>query len=151
MDSSHERATTTPRHRRFGSPRALVVEDDDEMRLLVVDALERDGFDVFSAPSARAAKRLLEELSIREWTPRGVDVVVTDVRMPGESGLDLAHSLRQAGWPVALVVMTAFADSDVVDQTARLGAELLPKPFRTTLLRRLVFHALSAQRRPPMV
>ena len=70
-----------------GTERVLVVEDQDSVRLLVSGVLEKRGFTVFQAPNARDARRVLA-------AEPGIDLVITDVVMPGESGLELADWLR---------------------------------------------------------
>ena len=70
-----------------GTERVLVVEDQDSVRSLVSGVLEKRGFTVFQAPNARDARRVLA-------AEPGIDLVITDVVMPGESGLELADWLR---------------------------------------------------------
>jgi DNA-binding NtrC family response regulator len=116
------------------SQRVLVIEDDAELRSLLRFALERDGHEVQELP---AANELMS--SLNDGQIEGVDVIVTDIRMPGVSGLDLLASLRAVGSRTPVVVMTAFGDAAERSRALRLGAfAFLDKPFEVDLLRELI-------------
>lgn len=102
----------------------LLAEDHAEFRELIARALEADGAFVDCAPDGEAALARLFEARFRP------DVVVSDVRMPGKTGIDLLHALRWAGLTIPVVLLTGFGDS--VDRRAVesfQGAILLEKPF----------------------
>ena len=137
-------------------PRLLVVEDDMEMRNLVTSTLEGDGYRVVEARSGDEAAHFLEALSIKDWSQRAVELVVTDVRMANGDGFRLGEMIRAARWPIPVIFMTAFPGPDVQAQAARLGAIVLEKPFALGTLRRLVLLQLvekarqrAALARPP--
>lgn len=119
FDSAHDDDTR---------PRVLLAEDDGEMRRLVAERLVKSGYDVVEVASGIELLRKLEDHLCHA---RGVsfDAVVSDVRMPGASGLgglQLVHELDPA---LPVVLMTGFPD-EVRDAAARLGAvSLLHKPF----------------------
>jgi two-component system, NtrC family, response regulator AtoC len=102
--------------------RVLVVEDDADLRQLIVSGLRTRGFLVVECDRAQAA---LEVLECEEF-----ELVVTDLRMPGMSGLDLIGRVR-GGYPrLGVVLMTAFADMQAAIEAIRLGTgDLLLKPF----------------------
>jgi len=77
--------------------RALVAEDDDDMRRLVGAALCRAGYDVTEAPDGIA---LLTELGSTFWSVKGsaFDVVVSDINMPGLTGLEALAALPNTLW-----------------------------------------------------
>ena len=110
-------------------PHILVVDDDRRLRDLLRKYLADNGFRVTTAENAAAARARLAGLAF--------DMIVLDVMMPGESGLELTESLRRdSGVPILL--LTAMGDAD--DRIAGLesGADdYLPKPFepRELLLR----------------
>jgi len=122
----------------------LVVEDDDDMRELLVETLQRDGYVVMAAPSIAEAALALQR------GQRSPDLVLTDVRMAGgaESGIDFGHTLRDSDdsdlAPTPLILMTAFPDSDVYAAATSMGATVLSKPFRLEVLRREVLTAIAA-------
>jgi len=98
-----------------------VVEDDREIRALVVDLLTREGFEAVGCRTAAE----FDQLSAR----RRVDLAILDIMLPGEDGLSLCRRLRAAGdMPVLMVT----AKGDDIDRIVGLevGADdYLPKPF----------------------
>jgi CheY-like chemotaxis protein len=130
--------------RTSGAPRILVAEDDDELRELLVTLLSRDGYEVIAANSGEAAVRILEDLSIRDWSTSAVDLVLTDVCMPGMSGTKLGEMIRDAHWPIPVIFMTAYPEAGIHSEAERLQAALLPKPFKSEFLRRIVLSMLAA-------
>ncbi len=100
----------------------LLVDDDESLRRVTGYHLEQHGFGVRTCADAASA---LEELQTRV-----ADVVVTDVRMPGMSGLDLLARVR-AGWPeIGLVVITAHGNVEDAVEAMQAGAhDYLVKPF----------------------
>ncbi len=103
-------------------PRLLVVDDEPELRSLLVEYFGRQGFDVEAAADAAAARA-----SVAAGVP---DAAILDIHMPGENGLSLARWLREAHPGVGLVMLTTA--SEAVDRIVglELGADdYLPKPF----------------------
>jgi DNA-binding response OmpR family regulator len=103
------------------SPRALVVDDDAALRLLVRVNLELDGFSVQEAATLADA-----EQAVRDARP---DVVLLDVHLGGSDSGPLLERLLHDGIPVALVT----GSSDVDDLRPRADA-VLTKPFQPTTL-----------------
>jgi len=111
------------------APHLLVVDDDNRIRTLLSRFLSEHGYRVTTAASALEARGRLEGLDF--------DLLVLDVMMPGESGLDLARSLRTTS-TVPILMLTA--RSEIQDRIAGLEAgvdDYLGKPFepRELLLR----------------
>ncbi|MGH7440931.1 MAG: response regulator [Polyangiaceae bacterium] len=118
--------------------RILVAEDDDEMRRLVAEALRKDGYDVLAISDGR---QLLSALAGDLPDRRGDshwDLVVSDVRMPGPSGLRILEQVRAARWQIPFILMTAFGDTTMHVRARALGAVLFDKPFDVTKLRTAV-------------
>lgn len=116
----------------------LVAEDDDDMRQLVVQALCDEGFRVVSANSGW---KLLEQIGSRMLArdSRRLDLIITDVRMHGVTGLEILAGLRENDWATPVILMTAFGDAELHAEAQRLGAvAVLDKPFELDALRRLV-------------
>jgi two-component system phosphate regulon response regulator OmpR len=100
----------------------LVVDDDARLRALLQRFLADQGFRVTVAEDAAAARRALASFAF--------DLIVLDVMMPGESGLDLTESLRREGQDVPVLMLTAAGSPD--DRVAgfeRGADDYLPKPF----------------------
>ncbi len=107
----------------------LVVDDDARLRTLIGRYLARNGFWVTGARDAAHARRLLESLEF--------DMLVLDVMMPGESGLELTASLRER-MAVPILLLTARGEADDRIRGLEAGADdYLAKPFepRELLLR----------------
>jgi two-component system cell cycle sensor histidine kinase/response regulator CckA len=104
--------------------RALVADDDGELLSLVTQALERHQITVVAV---QCGGDLLEAIA----NNGPFDLIVTDVQMPWMTGLHVMHTMRSAGLPVPVVVMTALRDPTIPHQVAQLGghAVLLQKPF----------------------
>ncbi len=123
----------------------LVAEDDTAMRELVTSTLTADGYDVIAVGTGDEAAKILEERSQRTtWSERPVDLLLTDLRMPGSTGLSLTSMVREAHWEIPVIVMTAFAEPNVIAETEHLQAALLSKPFRLGEMRRVVLCTLAA-------
>lgn len=111
----------------------FVAEDDAEMRALITAALEADGYAVVAASDGR------DLLARLETDRERVGVIVSDVRMPGYSGLDLLAIVRCASWAVPVILITAFGDEETHAEARELGAvTVLDKPFDLDDLRAAV-------------
>jgi len=123
---------------RCGEYRILVADDDPEMRRLVVDALRADGYDVREASSGAG---LLDQMSsyFLDGTNLPIDLVISDIRMPLITGLEMLAGLRAVDCPMDFILMTAFGDEKTQREAERLGAlALFDKPFELSALRALV-------------
>jgi CheY-like chemotaxis protein len=123
-------------------PRILVAEDDAAMRDLVAAALRKDGYLVSEVSDGG---RLLVTLA-REYTHHEgaelVDLLVSDVRMPICTGLQILEQLRQMHCLLPVVLMTAFGDATIRRRAALLNAEIIDKPFHLNTLRSAVERSL---------
>jgi DNA-binding response OmpR family regulator len=113
----------------------LVAEDDREMRRLVVEALRKDGHDVIEASDGGRMLVRLAELFDKDPSMAEVDIIVSDVRMPICSGLDLIERMSEARWTVPCILMTAFGDDEIRRRAEAVGALLLDKPLSLDDLR----------------
>jgi two-component system cell cycle response regulator CpdR len=124
--------------------RILVAEDDAEMRRLVTDALRDDGYEVVELADGG---RLLVDIAARlKAEPKGdeIDLIVSDIRMPICTGLQILEALRQAHWRTPVILMTAFGDDATRRQAESLRAVLFDKPFDLDDLRTAVANMLPA-------
>jgi DNA-binding response OmpR family regulator len=128
---------------RVRRPRVLVAEDDEEMRRLVAETLRRNRYDVLEVEDgSRLIAFVAGTVDLREASP--IDLIVSDIRMPGCNGLDLLAALRRLDWSVPVILMTAFGDDETRSRAAALGALLFDKPFHLHDLRVAVRRSLSA-------
>ena len=122
--------------------RILVVEDDAEMRRLLVRALRAQGYVALGAADADHALEWLGSAS-EDKVPR-FDLVISDIRMPGGSGLDLLASIRAADCSMPVVLITAFGSDETRREARRLGAVVVvDKPFEMDELSWIVSQLLS--------
>jgi PAS domain S-box-containing protein len=106
-----------------GSGTVLLVEDDPAVRNFAARALEQLGYQVLSAPAGTNALGLLDAHQAR------IDLVLTDIVMPGMQGPELARRVRETRPDVRFLFMSGFVDGEG-DQGAMVGGEpILPKPF----------------------
>ena len=122
MDSGKERSLNTPL--------ILVVDDDNRLRKLLQKYLTENGFRVFSAANTSEADDMMN------WY--AFDLLVVDVMMPNESGIDFTKRLRDGGQNVPILILTAMGEADDRITGLESGADdYLPKPFepRELLLR----------------
>lgn len=111
------------------APHILVVDDDTRIRDLLKQYLAEQGYRVSTAANAKEARRRLEGLDF--------DLIVLDVMMPGESGVELTQSLREQK-EVPILMLTALSEIESRVSGLAAGADdYLPKPFdpRELLLR----------------
>ena len=103
----------------------LVVDDDDRIRDLLKEYLSRAGFRVTAAADAARARRLMELLDF--------DLVVLDVMMPGETGVEFTKSLRgrvgEAGRTPVLMLTARGAADERIEGLSAGADDYLPKPF----------------------
>jgi FixJ family two-component response regulator len=114
----------------------VVVEDDDSMRESLERLLDEAGFACSSFASADALlARGIDGLSV---------CVISDLRLPGFSGLDLLAALRASGIALPLILITGHDAPGLREEAMRRGAAaFLPKPFRGTTLLETVRAAIK--------
>ncbi|MGE6756694.1 response regulator [Corallococcus sp. AB049A] len=128
------------------APRILVADDQTEMRTLIRKMLVRRGYDVVEAADGPDLVRVLVEGLTAEES-RAPDLIITDVRMPGFTGLEVLARLRREQWTTPVILITAFGDVQLHREALRLGAAcVLNKPFDMDELRGAVEVALAATR-----
>jgi CheY-like chemotaxis protein len=152
MDPHPYRSTTpsasaqTPALRRpiTGTSACIAVaEDDADMRDIVAGALRRDGYGVIELPTGVALLfQLAHQYRRYEPHPR-IDLIVSDLRMPTMTGLEILRGLRQGRCPTPFILMTAFGDPETRREAQSLGAVMLDKPLSLADLRREVRRLLG--------
>jgi DNA-binding response OmpR family regulator len=124
--------TAPPIHK---PPRVLVAEDDAAMRRIVVETLQKDGYAVSEVPDGGRLLVTLARGCAHKDGAELVDLLVTDVRMPVCTGLQILEQLRAVHCPLPIILMTAFGDEATRRKARTLGAMLLDKPFDVEALR----------------
>lgn len=119
-------------------PHILIVEDEPTTAWALAEGLSDDGYTIDTFRSAEEAWG---------WLQRGEsDLVISDLRLPGMSGLELARKLRRGRNAQPVIIVTAYGTPETMDQIRRAGvADCFPKPFPVDMLRRSVRAALDAR------
>lgn len=118
------------------SLRILVAEDDGAMRRMLAWSLRRDGHQVVASPDGERLLALLDVLCNEGERP---DLIISDVEMPGISGLDVLAAASRPGRRVPVILVTAFGSDEVRERASALGAlAVLEKPLDPDRLRSLV-------------
>jgi two-component system response regulator AtoC len=103
--------------------RVLVVDDEENIRLVLRTLLKKHGYDVEVADGGEAALAALEAFD--------PDVILTDVRMPRMGGLDLLGALKGKQHPATVIVMSAYGNVDLAIEAMKAGAyDYVSKPFK---------------------
>ncbi|HEY3496108.1 MAG TPA: sigma-54 dependent transcriptional regulator [Polyangiaceae bacterium] len=103
--------------------RVLVVDDEENLRLVLRTLLRRHGYEVEAVPTGEDALALVDSF--------GPDVVLTDVRMPKMGGLDLLATLKAKGNEATVIVMSAYGNMDLAIEAMKAGAyDYVQKPFK---------------------
>ncbi len=117
--------------------RILVVDDEEKMRLAVMEALRRRGYAVTGAASAEAALGLAGS--------GGWSLVISDMKMPGMDGMGLLKALKKASPHVPVLIITAFGTIEKAVEAVKEGAmDFILKPFSLDALEALVEKAVRA-------
>jgi DNA-binding NtrC family response regulator len=124
-------------------PRLLLAEDDDDVRWSLTEILETEGFEVIAVSSGSALLEHLGSAFLFEQRTTPPDVIVSDIRMPGVSGLKVLEGVRQRGWNIPVVLITAFGDDEIRARAMRLDATLLSKPLDLNELQAALARAME--------
>jgi two-component system nitrogen regulation response regulator GlnG len=121
-----------------------IVDDDQSIRFVLEKALLREGLPTRSFTNPREVMKALEA----EGESDGPQVLVSDIRMPGGSGLDLLTAIKQRMPGLPVIIMTAFSDLDSAVSAFQSGAfEYLPKPFDLPKAVELIRRAVGESQR----
>jgi two-component system response regulator (stage 0 sporulation protein F) len=92
----------------------LIVDDQAGIRLLLQEVLEAEGFTVTLATDGLRAAAMLEEIR--------PDLILLDMKMPGMNGLELMRLIHNRGLQLNVMMMTAYAELEMMEQARQLGA-----------------------------
>jgi len=119
-------------------PTVLIVEDEAKMRRLLELNLGEDGFTTLSAADAETGLKLLHHES--------VDLVVTDLKLPGQDGLAFLQTVKQMNPALPVVVMTAFGSVETAVEAMKAGAaDYVLKPFSLAEMRMVIHKELDVR------
>lgn len=117
----------------------LVIDDEPDSREVVFDSLEGRGYSLLEAPSGDKAIAL--------FANHEIDLVISDLVLPGMSGIEILQNIKQISPDTVVVMLTGFATVDSAVEAMRLGAfDYITKPIRLKELRLLIERALEHRR-----
>jgi CheY-like chemotaxis protein len=102
------------------SPRLLIVDDQEDIRLMLRILLEDQGWDTEQAPSGEDALAHGDRIA-------GFDALVVDYKMPGLDGMQVARKFRESGFERPIVICSAYLTPEVEREARTLGAETVAK------------------------
>ncbi len=116
--------------------RLLIIEDEDTLCTSLQRVLSREGYEVEIADSAESAFKLLEHKSY--------DLIITDIILPGISGIELLAKYRKINNAQKVIVITAFASQAMAEESSKVGAcDFIVKPLMHDEMKRAVRKALE--------
>jgi DNA-binding response OmpR family regulator len=108
----------------------LLAEDDEEMRRLLALMLRKEGYQVTECPDGISLLDQLSSLFLHEENQRNFNLIISDIRMPGVTGMEILMGASEDKNFPPMILMTAFGDKETHIQAERLGvAALFDKPF----------------------
>lgn len=119
--------------------RVLVVDDEASIRSLCCLILQEAGIDTVEAGNAESALAILS-------IDQSFDLILTDIHLPGSSGVDLLHAIRSMGLNIRILVMTGYDTNDRIVQTVTHNASgIIKKPFQIedllAAVRKAIWHS----------
>jgi len=118
--------------------RILVIDDEPNVRTVLTMLLEDDGYEVQTAENGEAGLAILED-------GPAVDLVISDLKMPGKDGLAVLNRLREIGQETPLVMITAYGSIEKAVEAMKCGAaDFITKPFNKDVIRHVVHQILKS-------
>ena len=114
----------------------LVVDDEQNSREGLTKILIKEGYEVVSAEDG--------EVALNEMEKQDFDLVITDLRMPEVTGIDVLEKIREKNPDIGVIIVTAYGEINSYLEAMNLGAfEYLNKPIKLDELRRVIKKALN--------
>jgi len=114
----------------------LVVDDEIKMRRVLQMILQKEGYEIVTSKDGREALQKVEE--------ENFDLVLTDMKMPGLSGIDLLKKIRESDKEIPVIMITAYGTVETAVKAMKEGAyDYLLKPFEKDEMKIIVANALK--------
>lgn len=124
----------------YSSTKILIVDDDEMLCSFIKDALSTKGFNTSTASNIQDAKRIVQK--------EAVDLLITDIKMEGGSGIDLVRYFRSNHPNIPTIVITGFPGEDYISTLEEMEVDaFLAKPFSTDQIRYTVIKGIEKRKR----
>lgn len=121
-----------------GEARILLVDDDDDLRAVMLTTLELEGYEVEEAWNCGTALSLLGR--------RAYDIVLLDITLPDDSGFRVLEYINESRRPIPVIMTTGTSGLDNALKSITLGAhDYITKPYNPNYLLKAIEHALSSK------
>lgn len=111
--------------------KVLIVDDQNGIRILLVEVFSSEGYETFQAANGKAALEI-----VKLHTP---DLVLLDMKIPGMDGLEILKHIKQMNPDIKVIMMTAYGELDMIKEATDLGALMhFTKPFDIDEMRQAV-------------
>ena len=118
--------------------RVLVVDDDEDLLFIIAEYLNMNGIECHIATSASRARKLLAH--------RDYDMILSDLQMPGESGLELVRFVSMRRPKTPFILMSGNLDARTRREALRMGiCRFFEKPFELSVLKRFITNPVLCQ------
>ena len=118
------------------SARILIVDDEQSLREMLAVLLRREGYQIYQAANGEEA--------LHEIAEHNLDLIISDIKMPRLSGIDLLRRLREQEDDTTIIMITAFSSTEEAVEAMKLGAyDYITKPFKNDEIRLVVKNALE--------
>ena len=118
--------------------KVLVVDDERSVRQLVANVLRREGYRVYEAADGKAAVEIVRD------TGTDIELLLTDVVLPGMNGAELAEVLRATNPDMRTIFMSGYEEDELAERgIGRVGAAYITKPFTSEVITHVVEGALE--------
>lgn len=125
-------------------PKVLLAEDEPGLRRLLGKVLRDAGYDVVEAPDGTALWQQIVNWQDDDDNPREPDLIISDIHMPGSTGLEILRRFRSFNWSTPVILMSAFTDLASYQEALVLGAtHVFSKPFDVHHLLVAIRHVLG--------
>ena len=119
--------------------KVLVVDDERGMREFLTIMLQKEGYDVTSAGSGKEALEYIAQ--------KAYDIVITDVRMPNITGVDVLKTVKECSPETVVIIVTAYASTETAVEAMKQGAyDYITKPFKIEEIKLIIRNALEKRK-----
>jgi len=124
--------------------RVLLAEDDRDLCELLASILRKDGYEVLLANDGGQLVDIIASSITKSSAP--IDLLISDIRMPGWTGLQVLSAIREIDWSLPVILITGYKEFETLKEASRLGATaIFLKPFEIDDLRTAIFNFLPTE------